>query len=156
MVKSRRQRRTRRKAKKQRGGRVDIFQVYLFTKIQPSDKDKQILQDILENLYGDVTEITDFKNFPNDYMKEEIENFVYGKRKYYSSLKTIIGFSIAIPQRLNEGIMNDNKLTKEEYSIRDALVEKEAPFKLVDAPHGLWGEGTAIIALEKDKKRNEA
>jgi len=153
MVKSRRQRRTRRKTKKQRGGRVDIFQVYLFTKSQQSDQDKQILQDILENLYGDVNEIRDFRNFPNDYMKEEIQNFVYSKRKYYPSLKTITGFSIAIPKRLNEGVMNDDKLTREEYAIRDALVEKEAPFKLVEAQHGLWGEGTAIIALEKRQEQ---
>ena len=148
MAKSRRTRRKQRKTRKQKGGAVNLFQVYVFTKKPIHPQEKQQLQMVLESLYGDVNEITDFSNFPNDYMKEEIQNFVYAKQKHYPSLKTIIGFSIPVPARLNAGNMNDPKLTKEEYAIRDALPVYHAPFKLVQAQHGLWGEGIAIIALE--------
>jgi len=148
MAKSRRDRRNKRKTRKQKGGAVNLFQVYVFTKKPISEEEKQEIQIVLESLYSDVNEIKDFSNFPNDYMKEEIQHFVYAKGKHYPSLKTIIGFSISVPARLNTGNMNDPKLTKEEYAIRDKLLVFKAPFKLVQAQHGLWSEGTAIIALE--------
>jgi hypothetical protein len=148
MAKSRRNRRSRRKTRKQKGGAVNLFQVYVFTKTPIHLQEKQQIQMVLESLYSDVNEIKDFSNFPNDYMKEEIQNFVYAKGKHYPSLKILTGFSISVPTRLNTGNMNDPKLTKEEYAIRDALHVYDAPFKLVQAQHGLWSEGTAIIALE--------
>jgi hypothetical protein len=147
MIKTR-HRRNKRKTRKQRGGAVNLFQVYVFTKARIHSQEKQQLQMVLESLYSDVNEIKDFSNFPNDYMKEEIQNFVYAKGKHYPSLKTIIGFSISVPPRLNIGNMNDPKLTVEEYAIRDALDVFKVPFKLVQGQHGLWSEGTAIIALE--------
>ena len=148
MAKSRRARRKQRKTRKHRGGAVNLFQVYVFTKAPIHPQEKQELKMVLESLYGDVNEIKNFSNFPNDYMKEEIQNFVYTKGKHYPSLKTLTGFSIPVPSELNAGNMNDPKLTKQEYAIRDALPLYDAPFKLVQAQHGLWSEGTAIIALE--------
>jgi len=44
--------------------------------------------------------------------------------------------------------MNDAKITKQEYAIRNILSSYNFPYKLVSAPHGLWAEGQAIIALE--------
>ena len=104
---------------------------------------------VLESLYGDgVTEIVDSSSFPNDYLKEYIKNFVYDKKGHYPRLKTLTGFSVPVPARLTAGNMNDPKLTKEEYAIRDAMESFEAPFKLVNAQHGLWSDGVALIALE--------
>jgi hypothetical protein len=137
-----------RRTRKQRGGRVNTFQVYLFTNSAPSKEDKENLLMVLESLYGSVNEITDFTNFKNDFMKEQIKEFVYEKGRHYPTLTTVTGFSLAIPDRLNKGIMNDPKLTKEEYTIRDSLLMLDLPFKLVDAQHGLWSEEVAIIALE--------
>ena len=148
MAKSRRTRRKQRKTRKQKGGAVNLFHVYVFTKKPIHPQEKEQLQMVLESLYGDVNEIKDFSDFPNDYMKEEIQNFVYLKGKHYPGLQVLTGFSIPVPARLNAGNMNDPKLTKEEYAIRDALPVYQAPFKLVQAQHGLWSEGLAIIALE--------
>jgi hypothetical protein len=148
MAKSRRARRKQKKTRKHRGGAVNLFQVYVFTKSAIDLEEKQELITVLENLYGDVNEINDFSNFPNVYIKEDIQNFVYTKGRHYPSLKTITGFSIPVPSELNAGNMNDPKLTKQEYAIRDALDLYNAPFKLVKAQHGLWSEEIAIIALE--------
>jgi len=149
MVKSRNRRTRKRKMKKQKGGVVELFQVYVFTKRPIPEEEKQTLYAVLQNLYGDdVSEIVDSSSFPNDYLKEDIKNFVYDKKGHYPRLKTLTGFSIPVPTRLNAGNMNDPKLTKEEYAIRDTLLVFEAPFKLVDPQHGLWGDGVALIALE--------
>ena len=67
--------------------------------------------------------------------------------KHYKQLKTLTGFSISIPDELKSVNMNDDKLTTEEYKIRDKLPYHT--FKLVDAPHGLFSEDVAIIALER-------
>ncbi len=85
-----------------------------------------------------------------------MKEFVYKKGKHY--LKNIIFFKIInIPSRLNEGKMNDDKLTFEEYAIRDKLLAQNVPFKLVDhsgTGYGLWGDisdtlpSGALIALE--------
>ena len=147
----RRQRRTRRtRRRKTRGGFVSNFQVYVFTKNPLSEIVTQQLLQCLNSMYNNsVQEITDYSNFPNDYLKEEISTFVYDKESHYPSLKNITGFSItSIPTNLNSGVMNDPKLTKQEYAIRDTLKVFGVPLKLVKGPHGLWSEGTAIIALE--------
>lgn len=138
------------KTRKQRGSGVQNFQVYVFTKTPLSEIVKQQLLQCLNSLYNEsVQEITDFSNFPNDYLKDEITTFVYTKKKHYPSLKYITGFSInSIPTNLNSGVMNDPKLTKQEYAIRDALKEFGVPLQLVQVQHGLWSEGIAIIALE--------
>lgn len=138
------------KVRKQRGSGVQNFQVHVFTKTPLSEIVKQQLLQCLNSLYNEsVQEITEYSNFPNDYLKDEITTFVYAKKKHYPSLKYTTGFSItSIPTNLNSGVMNDPKLTKQEYAIRDALEVFDIPLKLVQAQHGLWSEGIAIIALE--------
>jgi hypothetical protein len=139
-----------RRVRKQRGSGVQNFQVYVFTKTPLSGIVKQQLFQCLNSLYNEsVEEITDYSSFPNDIFKEDITSFVYSKKKYYPSLKSITGFSIHnIPTNLNSGVMTDPKLTKQEYAIRDALEVFDVPLKLVQVPHGLWNEGVALIALE--------
>ena len=138
------------KKNKQKGGTVGLFHIYVFTKNHITLDNKNLLLNVLQNLYGkNVSEITNFNEFPYDYTKEEITEFVYNKRgRPYNNRQIITGFSINdIPHKLNEGIMNDDKLTNEEYALRDVLLTFDAPFQLVAEPHGLWSEGTAIIAL---------
>ena len=149
-MKTYRKHRKARKTRKQRGSGVQNFQVYVFTNNPLLEIVKQDLLKCLNSMYNkSVKEITDFSNFPNDYLKDEITTFVYAKGKHYPSLEFITGFSITnIPKNLNSGDMNDPKLTKQEYAIRDALEVFDIPLKLVQAQHGLWSEGIAIIALE--------
>jgi hypothetical protein len=138
------------KKNKQKGGTVGLFHIYVFTKNHITSDNKNLLLNVLQSLYGEnVTEITNFNEFPYNYTKEQIIQFVYNKKgRPYNDKKIITGFSINdIPHKLNEGIMNDNKLTNEEYALRDLLLTFDAPFKLVTEPHGLWSEGVAIIAL---------
>ena len=67
--------------------------------------------------------------------------------------KSLLGFNAeTLNEKRQEAIDNgksDAKLTNEEYKIRDALKKYKIPFRLVDPQHGLWGEGTATIALER-------
>ena len=149
MSKSRKTRRQR-KTRKIRGGNVNNFQVYVFTKMPLSYEVKEQLLQCLNSMYrNSVKEITDFSSFPNDYLREEIKLFVHAKNSYYPSLEFITGFSISnIPKNLNSGVMNDAKLTRQEYAIDDALKAFQIPLKLVEAPHGMWAEGIAVIALE--------
>ena len=137
--------RTTRKQSKQRGGGISLFQVYVFTgKKDPlKEEDKKIVLDTLKGLYEDVTEIVG----SDDILKDSIREFVKDKGKHYKQLKTLTGFSISIPDELKSVNMNDDKLTTEEYKIRDKLPYHT--FKLVDAPHGLFSEDVAIIALER-------
>jgi len=153
--KYRKQRKTRKLGKpNQRGGAVANFQVYVFTKEPLSDAHNASLLQALKSLYGDdVSEIKDSDTFPNDYLKSEIQDFVHSKGGKYPTLTTLTGFSVPVPSSFKEGEMTDEKITVEEYSIRDRLKFRKVPFILVTEPHGLWSEESAIIALKK-KKRN--
>jgi hypothetical protein len=139
-----------RKTKKQRGGMIALFQVYLFTRTKLNEQEKTSLLNLLSELYGtNVNYISDFEDGFTQIAYNDIKEFVWSKGGYYPELTNIEGFSInTIPTRLNEGEMDDAKLTREEYNIRDAFKKNKLPFRLVDAQHGLWGEGTAIIAIE--------
>jgi hypothetical protein len=50
---------------------------------------------------------------------------------------------------LKEGDMTDEKLTEQENKIRDMLRNTNKNFTLVQAQQGVWGEGVAIIAIER-------
>jgi len=153
------------KKKLQYGGEVTYFQIYVFTKEPILPNNKTTLFNILEQLYGvnNILEITDFSDPQQISLFEDMQEFVYAKGKHYPNLKNIIFFKIInVPSRLNEGKMNDRKLTFEEEAIEKILLTQNAPFKLVNHRgsgrfgngHGLWGEGgsvlpsTASIALE--------
>ena len=136
----------------QRGGAVANFQVYAFTTKPLSAANNESLLQALKSLYGDdVSEIKDSDTFPNDYLKEEIQAFVHSKEGKYPTLTTLTGFSIPVPSSFKEGEMTDEKITVEEYSIRDKLRSLKVPFRLVRAQHGLWSPEFAIIALRKTK-----
>ena len=137
------------KTKYQLGGVVSTFKVYVFTIDPIPESDKQNILELLKRIYGTVDEIEDYSEFYEGLHKDDITEFVREKGGHYSTLKNIVGFSIkSIPHSLNEGKMNDDKLTYQEYSIRDQLATTRIPYNLVDAKHGLWSEGVALIALE--------
>jgi hypothetical protein len=138
------------KTRRQRGAGCDNFQVYLFTKTPSTELDHVTILSALTKLYGDeIAEITNYNNFPNNFLRDDITEFVHSKGRHYPSLTEITGFSIPPPPELQAGSMNDAKITREEYKIRDYFKENEIPFKLVKVPHGLWSEGVAIIAIER-------
>jgi hypothetical protein len=143
-------RKIRRKSRKRlKGGSMEHFQVYVFTEAPLSSEDKKKITETLQELYGNTQE--SIGEPLDEYLKSEITEFVHKKGKHYPSLKEVAGFRILnIPSKLKEGMMNDSKLTAEEYKIRDTLKEKGLPFALVEAPHGLWSEGIAVIGLEKE------
>jgi hypothetical protein len=146
-------RKSRRKVeKRQKGGQVLYFHVYVFTKVPLSSKEKESIQGILEGLYGKVGPLEDYSDtigLSEIYTSDMIE-FVHKKGKQYRDLKEVTGFHIYdLPAGLKEGNMNDPKLTAEEYKIQDSLKEKGLPFRLIEAPHGLWGDGIALIGLER-------
>ena len=137
--------------RKQRGGAVVHFQVYVFTKTELTDAEKAQILDVLTTLYGaGVEEYTGSNNFFRNTELEQIKEFVYTKGKHYPTLEHVTTFIIpSIPDALTEDVMNDDKLTEEEYKIRDELRRKRFPFKLVQAQHGLWSQELALIALER-------
>ncbi len=97
-------------------------------------------------------EINNLTVFPQDILKTDIKDFVSQKGKHYLNLDNITCFKIInVPDRLNQGKMTDDKLTFEEYALRDILHTQNAPFKLVDrndTGFGLWQEGQcALIPL---------
>lgn len=163
MAKTRRYQRKKRLSRKQRGGSVQTFEIYLFSGDEvPADDHAQLVA-CLEDIYGTIgvsdgspvvedwdaiTEESDLET-PSVVRKRNISSFVHEKGGHYSGV-TITGiFTVtAIPAELNRGAMNDAKLTTEEYKIRDAFRGLGLPFRLVDAQHGLWTEGQALIAIE--------
>jgi hypothetical protein len=163
MAKTRRYQQKKRLSRKQKGGRVQTFEVYLFSADNvPADTYAQLVA-CLQGLYGaiDVSDgspvvedwdaITEESNMntPSVLRKRNISSFVHEKGGHYPGLHITGIFAItAIPAALNRGRMNDGKLTAEEYKIQGAFRDFDLPFRLVNAQHGLWTEGQALIAIE--------
>jgi hypothetical protein len=140
------------KGRRQQGGEVTLFHVFVFTREPISSLENEQLLGVFRELYGPNVEV-------NDEMMTawSMRDFVDSKGKHYPRLETVTGFEIKdIPKELNTGSMNDAKLTKEEYKIRDALSARSVPFKLIEAEgptrdshgHGQWGADVALIGLE--------
>ena len=45
-------------------------------------------------------------------------------------------------------LISDQDLTREEYTIRDKLVEHSVPLKLVPVQHGLSGQNSLLVGCE--------
>ncbi|NBQ48421.1 MAG: hypothetical protein EBU33_08215 [Sphingobacteriia bacterium] len=163
MAKTRRYQRKKRQSRKQRGGGVQTFEIYLFSDdMVPADEQAQLVA-CLQDIYGaiavsdgsPVVEDWDAINEESDLStpsvvrKRNISSFVHEKGGHYGGVSITGIFTVTtIPAELNRGTMNDAKLTTEEYKIRDAFRGLGLPFRLVDAQHGLWAEGQALIAIE--------
>lgn len=146
-------RRRRSYKRRQRGGAVAHYNIYIFTKTPITEDEKRQLRDTLVSLYGeDVAEFTDFEhNSTQQRHLEGILGFVYEKGRY-PLLENVTTFTIPLPGDMRGVDMTDPLLTKHEMLIKKALKDRSIPFKLMEwAPTGFgaWDKTYALIPLER-------
>lgn len=131
------------------------FILYIFTK-DPLNLDiKEQFIALIQLLYGEITEITPDIESTDFYLgiyKEDIITFVHEKGAKYRGFNNITTIRVnQIPTRITinyTDLISDPDLTREEYAMRDKLVEYSVPLKLVPAQHGLSGQNSLLIGFE--------